>query len=348
VNIVKTVILIGNFLSHAGVSRSICEDLAVRLHEQGWQVITTSHKLKRIPRFFDILATIWKYRHKYQIAHIDTYSGPAFIWAEASVWLLNALQKPVILTLHGGNLPQFAERWPSRVRRLLHLAHSVTTPSRYLFETMQPYCQKIRLLPNPINLNNYEFRLRTNPRPHLIWLRAFHKVYNPTLAVHVLAQLISEFPDVRLTMVGPDRGDGSLDATKQIARELSVLDRIEFPGGVPKSDVPKWMNSGDIFINTSNVDNTPVSVLEAMACGLIVVSTNVGGIPYLLEDQINALLLPPQEPLAMAAAIQRVLTEPDLAKSLLQNAHKVVKKFDWPVILPDQEKIFFEAIFPNN
>jgi glycosyltransferase involved in cell wall biosynthesis len=343
----RNVILIGNYLSHAGVSRSVGEDLAIRLRDRGWKVITTSDKLARIPRLMDILFTIWGRRHEYRVAQIDVYSGLAFTWAEAAGWFLGRLKKPFVITLHGGNLPQFAARRPGRVRRLLRLAHVVTTPSRYLYETMQPYSQKIRLLPNPINFDSYIFRHRTNPGPNLIWLRAFHEVYNPTLAVRSLAQLMTDYPEARLMMIGPDRGDGSLDETKNVARELHVLDRIEFPGGVSKNDVPTWMDKGDIFINTSNVDNTPVSVLEAMACGLMVVSTNVGGIPYLLEDKITALLVPPKNPPAIADAIQRLLTDQDLAQSLVKNARKVVERFDWSAILPEQEKLFIESISPN-
>ena len=340
----KTVLLIGNFLSHAGASRSVSEDLAVHLRELGWQLITTSHKLERIPRLFDILATIWQQRLEYQAAHIDIYSGPAFIWAEASGWLLSTLQKPFIVSLHGGNLPQFADRWPGRVRRLLHSASTVTTPSRYLFETMQSYCQDIRLLPNAINLDNYKFRLRNNPRPHLIWLRAFHKVYNPTLAVRVLANFSSDFPDACLTMIGPDREDGSLGATKNVAKELGVLERIEITGGVPKADVPKWMNKGDIFLNTSNVDNTPVCILEAMACGLCVVSTDVGGVPYLVEHGKDALLSPPENVEVSAAAIRKLLCHPHLAARISKNARAKAEEFDWNVILPQWMALFADII----
>ena len=145
--------------------------------------------------------------------------------------------------------------------------------------------------------------------------------------------------------------------------DLLVLNNITFgiedgeflvivgPTGCGKTTLAKLLigllepTKGDIFINTSNVDNTPVSVLEAMACGLIIVSTNVGGIPHLLADEVNALLIPPQNPQAMTAAIQRVLTESDLAESLPQNARKDIEKFDWSVILPEQEKNFLELLY---
>lgn len=334
-----TILLVGTFLSHEGGFRSVTEELAIRLRGHGWQVITTSQKLARFPRLFDIITTVWKCRNLYQAAQIDIYSGAAFIWAEIAGLMLNAFKTPFILTLHGGNLPKFAERWSGRVHRLLRSAYVVTTPSRYLLEAMQPYRGDIRLIPNTLDLSIYEYRLRENPRPNLIWLRAFHAIYNHSLAPRVLAQLISDYPDARLTMVGPDKGDGSLQETQRIAKNLGVLDRIHFPGGVPKISVPEWLNKADIFINTTNVDNTPVSVIEAMACGLCVVSTNVGGIPYLLEHEHDALLVPSDNPKAMAEAIQRLLIEPALAEKLSANARSKAERYDWSEILPQWEDL---------
>ena len=94
------------------------------------------------------------------------------------------------------------------------------------------------------------------------------------------------------------------------------------------------LGSSDIFLNTTNFDNTPVSVLEAMACGLSVVSTNVGGIPFLLEHEVDSLLVPPDQPTLMANAVQRLLSEPGLATRLSQVARHKVEKFDWEFVLP--------------
>jgi glycosyltransferase involved in cell wall biosynthesis len=173
-----------------------------------------------------------------------------------------------------------------------------------------------------------------------VWLRAFHQIYNPSLAIRVVALLADEFPDVRLTMVGPDKGDGSLPAAQQLAEELGVQEKVNFIGGVPKGDVPAWLNKGDIFINTTDVDNTPISVLEAMACGLCVVSTNVGGIPYLLDDQRNALLVPPNDAEMMAAAVRRILLDSSLAKRLSGSARMKTEGFSWSKVLPIWEELF--------
>jgi glycosyltransferase involved in cell wall biosynthesis len=143
-------------------------------------------------------------------------------------------------------------------------------------------------------------------------------------------------------MVGPDKGDGSLQRVRRTAEELGISERIETPGGVPKQDVPVWLNRGDVFLNTTNVDNTPVSVIEAQACGLCVVSTNVGGLPYLLDHEQDALLVPPNDAEAMAEAVRMVLREPELAGRLSRAGRAKVEEFDWSVVLPRWEALLEE------
>ena len=118
-----------------------------------------------------------------------------------------------------------------------------------------------------------------------------------------------------------------------------VGEPVLFVGGVANSEVPMWLNRGDIFLNTTHVHNTPVSVIEAMACGLVVISTNVGGLPYLLTDGEDALLVPPDDAEAMAAAVRRVLTEPGLAERLSANARRKAESFDWANVLPMWRKL---------
>lgn len=335
----KACLLVGNFLSAFTGIRGVGEELAQQLEAAGWKVITTSDKPGRLQRLLDMIITTWSKRSEYGVAYVEVYSDLAFLWAEVICRILRVAGKPYILTLHGGGLPEFAGRWPRRVRRLLTGAAVVTTPSGYLLEKMKNYRRDLRLLPNPLNLRAYKFQLRSRPQPRLVWLRAFHRIYNCVLAPRVIAALAAKVPEINLVMVGPDKGDGSLIHTRRKAAELGVETRIMFPGKVSKQDVPLWLNRGDIFLNTTDVDNTPVSVLEAMACGLCVVSTDVGGIPYLLEDGVDALLVPRDDAAAMAAAVSRILFEPGLGEHLSRLARRKVEQFDWDIILPQWEEL---------
>jgi len=338
------VLLIGNHFHDKAHNQNAWHDLASYLRNAGMNVRTTSGQTGKIHRLGDMLWTIWRDRQIYDLALIDVFSGSAFIWAYLSGWMLNILGKPFVLTLHGGNLPAFAREHPNQVRSLLSSADRVTSPSTYLQKQLDDFGADILLIPNALDVKTYPNRNRADPQPSLVWLRTFHRIYNPSLAPRVLSRLKNQGLNVHLLMVGPDKGDGSLQQVCRIAQELGVADQMEFPGGVKKVDVPLMLDNGDIFINTTNIDNTPVSVIEAMACGLCVVSTDVGGIPYLLEDGKDALLVPPDDPEAMASAVRRILTEPGLAGKLSANARKKVEQFDWSVILPRWEALFDELI----
>lgn len=340
----KGILFVGNFLSGTTLNRSYAEDLSDRMEARGWPVIRTSTRPGRIARLADMLSTAWKRRHDYAVAQVDVFSGPSFVWAEAVCFELRRLGKPYILTLHGGNLPQFQQRWPRRTRRLLESAAQVTVPSPYLREQMQSSRRDLTLLRNAIEADAYGFRTRSDVRPRLVWLRAFHDIYNPVLAVEVLARLAASRPDATLAMVGPDK-DGSRAMVEQRADELGVRDRLTLVGHVARTEVPRYLGDADVFLNTTNVDNTPLSVLEAMAAGLCVVTTSVGGIPYLVEDGRNALVVPPRDAAAMAGATERVLADPALANRLSCGGHELARACDWKPVLAQWESMV-QAVAP--
>ncbi len=351
------ILLVGNFLSRHVATRTVGEELAERLADDGWQVAATSGMLPRLTRLLDMQRTIWS-QGPFAVAQVDVYSGPAFLWAEAACWSLRWRATPYVLTLHGGKLPEFAARWPRRVRRLLAGARVVTTPSPYLFEAMAPYLpsaclredvaptsppkdrRRLRMLPNPLDLAAYPFTLRRDLQPRLVWLRAFHRIYNPELAPRVLARL---GPQATLAMVGPDKGDGSLERARRRAEDLGVAERVTFTGGVPKSAVPQVLARHDVFVNTSDADNAPVSVTEAMACGLCVVSTDAGGLSDLLTGGEDALLVPRGDAAAMAAAVERLLGDPELAARLSANGRRLAEDRDWSKVLPQWQEILLDV-----
>jgi glycosyltransferase involved in cell wall biosynthesis len=322
------VLMVGNFLNQSVNTRTASEELADHLSACGFQVLTTSSRVNKAARLADMAWTAWKLRHEYSLAQIAVFSGPAFFWAETTAALLRRLGKPYILTLHGGNLPDFARGSSTRVRNLLGSAELVTAPSRYLQEELRRYRSDIVLVPNAIDLEYYPYSVRFSARPKLVWLRAFHKIYNPSLAVRVVEILARRFEDLELVMVGREK-DGSLAAAKELVRQKGLERHVTFTGGISKRDVPGLLSAADIFINTSSTDNAPVSVIEAMACGLCVVSTDAGGMPYLLSNGQDGLVVPVDDPAAMAAAVERILTTPALAQRLSMGARQTVEPFGY-------------------
>jgi glycosyltransferase involved in cell wall biosynthesis len=338
-----TVLLVGNFVPVSASYGSVSQDLASQLECAGWRVIRTSYHQQKALKVLDMLCTCWTARKRFDVAHVEVYSGKAFIWAEAVCGLLRRLGKPHVVALHGGNLPNFLRPRAERARKLLLSAYAVVSPSPYLQEAFSACRPDVQLMPNALDLSSYQGRVRLRAEPKLIWLRAFRKMYAPEVAVEAFASIASEFVQARLTMIGPDRKDGSLEKAMATARNLGVMDRVSFVTGVPKSEVPSHLNTADIFLNTTTVDNTPVSVIEALACGLCVVSTNVGGIPHLIRDEWDGLLVPPGDAMAFGAAIRRILTVDTLAAKLSSNALQKAKTFDWSVVLPRWHKLLLSV-----
>lgn len=329
----------GAFLSESTGIRFVCEDLADGLASRGWTVTTTSSVRSRGPRLADMLTSVWLKRRRYAVAQVDVYSGLAFAWAEAVCVSLTALRCPYVLTLHSGAFPDFANRWPTRVRSLLRAASAVTSPSPFLQQALKAHRPDIRVIRNGLSLDRYPVRIRTSARPRLVWIRHFEQRYNPVLAVEVVRQLVNDYPDVELLMAGPDRQDWSAARTMEEARKRGVGQRVRILGPVAKADIPGVLEQGDIFLNTTNVDNTPVTVVEAMACGMCVVSTDVGGLPYLVEQGRDGILVPRDDPEAMAAAVRSLVDRPRLAARLSSNALQKAREFDWEKVLPEWETL---------
>jgi len=336
------ILMVGTHLPPTVGSRSVGEGLAERLKKVGFAVRLVSAQKSRALRVADMLLTVWRARASYDLVQLDVYSGAAFSWAEWVSKLACRLGKPIVLTLHGGNLPEFARDHPRRISRLFSRASRITAPSQYLANALRNFQSDIDVIPNPLDLDSYQYQRRDSSRPRLIWLRTFHRIYDPLLAVRVLARVASRFPDAHLTMIGPDK-DGSLAKVRAEAEKLGVLDRLTFTGGVDKTEVPRLLAMGDIFLNTATIDNAPVSVLEAMASGLDVVSTNVGGMTYLIENEREGLLVPPGDAEAMAGAVMRLLSDNELASRLSRNGRKRAELHGWDSILPQWERVLTTA-----
>ena len=112
-----------------------------------------------------------------------------------------------------------------------------------------------------------------------------------------------------------------------LAKELNL--NVKFTGKLEKKKWIELSKDYNVFINTTNFDNTPVSVIEAMALGLPVVSTNVGGMPYLIENEIDGILVSPNQSESMSSTIVSIIDDSDKREMIIKNARSKVEKFAW-------------------
>jgi glycosyltransferase involved in cell wall biosynthesis len=325
---------------HPGWVPNPAEHLAPRLQGMGFECTLTSRRINRYLRMADILWTIFHRRDQVDWVCLQVYSGLGFMVSDAASQLSRLLGKPVVMVLHGGDLPEFLFRNPGWGRRVLRRAQSIVVPSQYLSRLAADLGFRSTIVPNAIELAGYPFRLRSTVSPNLLWMRTFHEIYNPMLAVDVIKALLPSYPHASLTMAGQEKG--MLEQVKQRVVDLGVQNAVRFVGYLDDAGKRREFDTHDIFLNTNHVDNMPISVIEAAVCGLPIVATRVGGIPYLLTDEVDGLLTADDDVQRMTTAIRRILEEPGLAAKLSSNARKLGEQHDWGVTLLKWAALFQE------
>lgn len=326
----KKILYIGNKISKHGFNKTTIETLGLSFENEGFKVVYASDKKSFIMRVLHMVFTLFRNAKNTDYVLIDTYSTKAFWYAYFVSQLCRMLELKYIPILHGGNLPVRLKTHPFLGKQLFTNAYKNVAPSNYLkseFENVG--FTNVVYIPNTIALEKYTFKKREYFEPNLLWVRAFATIYNPNMAIHVLKEVQKTYSNATLTMVGPDK-DGSLEITKLKAQELTV--EVNFTGRLSKEEWTSLAAGYDLFINTTHFDNTPISVIEAMALGLPVISTNVGGIPYLLTDNVNSKLVADNDVMAMTNAIVDLLENSKKANEIAKSARLLVEQFDWEVV----------------
>ncbi|GEQ86795.1 1,2-diacylglycerol 3-glucosyltransferase [Patiriisocius marinistellae] len=323
----KRILYVGNKSGVGNATITTIDTLSEQLKIEGFKLITTSSKKNKAWRLLDMLNTVYKYRNETDIVLIDTYSTLNFKYAVAVASLCRKFNIPYIPILHGGNLPERLKKSPKASTKLFQKSKVNVAPSSYLLEAFKAEgYHNTMYIPNTIKIENYPFLQREIVTAKLLWVRSFSKIYNPQLAIDVLKQLVYEGVQASLTMVGPEK-DGSQDHCIKYAEQYNL--KVNFTGKLTKNQWIEESKKHDIFINTTNFDNMPVSVIEAMALGLPVVSTNVGGLPHLIKNNETGILIKPNSITDFVIAIKNLMSENDKAVRLSINARNYSELFDW-------------------
>ncbi len=331
---------------YLGNKKSITPSNVDTLGEQlkeNYDIVTCSEVSNKLIRFLDMMRHIIKYRKSCQLLIVDTYSTWNFYYALMTAFFGKLFNIPYIPILHGGDLPKRLKKYPRMSQYLFGGASTNVTPSIYLKEAFDKEGYNTLYIPNNIELEQYTYRERGHIAPKLLYVRSFAKIYNTKMAIRVVKNLVEKYPDISLCMVGPDR-DGSLEDTKTYAKELGLSDKVTFTGGLSKPEWIKLAGEYDIFINPTNFDNLPVSIVEAMALGFPIVSTNVGGLPFLIEDGVDGLLVDKNDDKMMSEKIDNLLTNPALCKTLSTHARAKADTYDWNVIKGQWDNIIKDII----
>lgn len=294
-------------------------------------------------RLLPYLAHLWRSAGKVQLLHIMANSGWSWhLFAAPAIWVARIRGKPVIVNYRGGEADAFFDKAFSWVKPSLHRTDAIIVPSGFLEAIFGKRGFTTSLVPNIIDLNRFkaDMRDRTAPGagaadfPQIIVTRNLEPIYDNATALRAFGIVRKMFPSAKLTLAGsgPER-----QTLEQLAARLGVAEAVTFTGRVDNEGMAAIYRRADVMVNPSLADNMPISVLEALASGVPVVSTNVGGVPHLVEHEKTAMLVPVHDPEAMADAILSLLSDPEKSKNMARAGLEAVQQYAWPNV---RERLF--------
>ena len=271
------------------------------------------------------LPSLVRLRHA-DVAHIFSASYGSFLLASApALCVARLLRKRTLLHYHSGEAQDHLSRWGMRVHPWLRLADEIVVASEYLRAIFGRHGYQARVVRNVVALECFRYRKREPLRPRLVCTRNFEPRYGVDVLIRAFALVHARFPDSTLLLAGY----GSEGERLRRLAEAVAPGSIRFLGRVERLRAADVYDRADIFVNAALIDNQPVSVLEAFAAGLPVVSSAVGDLREMLERGSSGCLVPPGDAPAIAAAVVRLLEDPQPARAMSRRARARAVQYSW-------------------
>jgi len=311
--------------------------------------------IERIPllragfRFVPYLRRVWGAAGRADVVHVMANSGWAWhLCAAPAIWIATLRRVAVVVNYRGGGAGDFFRQSMTWIRPTLARCSAIVVPSPFLERVFGEYRFRAVVIPNIVDLNRFAPTddSRTTPGlstavPHLVVARNLEPIYDVGTALRAFRIVRQTVPGARLSIAGSGMARPSLEA---LARELEIEDAVVFTGRVENEQMAALYRQADLVLNPSLVDNMPISILEALASGVPVVSTDVGGIPDLVGDGVTATLVSPQDPVAMAHAALDLLTDSDRRSNQIRAGLDRVRQFTWEHVRSGLLATYVEAI----
>jgi glycosyltransferase involved in cell wall biosynthesis len=288
--------------------------------------------LRALFRMVPYLRNLWRAAGESEVVHVMANSGWAWhLLAAPAIWIASLRGKRAIVNYRGGAASEFLSRQIMLVRPTLRRSARIIVPSRFLERVFSSYGVMTYIVPNIIDLARFQPRSGKTMGWHIVVTRNLEDIYDIPTALRAFALVHKRCPQARMTVVGSGPARESLE---RLVDELRLRSVVKFTGRLDNELMAAVYRDADLTLNSSLVDNMPISLLEAMASSVPIVSTNSGGIPDMVDDGKNALLVPVGDVEAMAAAALRVLSDPELAQSLREAGLETAKRYTWGTIRP--------------
>lgn len=280
-------------------------------------------------RLVPYVVRLWNIAGRVDVFHIMANSGWSWhLFATPAVWIAKLRGVPSVINYRGGEAESFLAHSGGWVLKTLRCASALAVPSGFLEQVFRRRGVHSTVVPNIVDTERFR---SAGPRqgmraPHLVVARSLEPIYDIPTALRAFHLVRNEFTDATLTVAGSGPERESLLA---LADELGIAGAVDFRGRLDRDQMAELYRSASVVINPSRVDNMPNSVLEAMASGAVVVSTDAGGVPFIVRDGVTGLLVAAGDHTAMAAMVRRILGDPQLANKLRDAALADVQQYTW-------------------
>jgi glycosyltransferase involved in cell wall biosynthesis len=278
--------------------------------------------LTTVKYLFDLL---WRLP-KYDVVHVFSASYFTFVYVSISALLLSKLfGVKTILNYRSGEAEDFFSRWGKWFLPFVRRFDAVVAPSDYLVDVFAKFDVKARSINNFIAREKYIFRQRTPLRPIFLSNRILEPLYNIDCILRAFQIIQSQYPEAELSVAHEGIEKVRLE---NLSKELN-LRNVRFVGLVPQEKIAELYDSVDIYLNSPNLDCMPGSLIECFASGLPIVSTNAGGIPYIVNDGQTGLLVDCDDHQSLAARAIYLLKNADYAGKIIAAARAESEKYSW-------------------
>lgn len=319
----KRILIIGNYQPSVGGISGQIEVLYQCLQKEGIACAIFSTKgslLKRLLLFFKLLRTA----RFYDVLHIHGCSEWGFLPIVYGVIVGKLWHKRIVVTYHGGGADEYFSKQSKFVKRWLNRADTVIVLNGYLEKVFKHYEIPCVVIPNIVEFSEVPQRV-AHEGVRFISVRHLRPLYNIPCILQAYRNVREQYENCSLTILGqgPER-----EELEQLVKEQHIPD-VTFVGQVPNTEMMRYLSESDIMLSAPHIDNMPVSVLEAMNAGVLVISSRVGGVPYIIEEDKTGLFFTDDKVEELAEKMIWTIEHPKEREQMTQKAQKDVQEYTW-------------------
>ena len=319
------------------------QEIIIKNHfiAHGYKVQSLTDKDSGFKRLFDIIINGLFLIKKNDVILINIFGGKAFIHESISILYSRFFNKKIVAVLRGGYIPYYYDKYKRFYKFILNMVDKIIVPSDYLFHELSSRGHVIdQIIPNFIEIDKYDFRLRKDIKPKILYTRGIHGIYNPLMAIDAFSLIQAKYSSASLTIAGNIADLKLLQLIKNKIKELD-LKNISIIGFIEKDKISSLIHDHDIYIQTNIVENMPVSILEMWACGIPIIATGVGGITSLCNNEIDSIIINSEDYVSMSQQCIRLINNNALTEKLSYNGKQKVKEYAWENVSRKWDDVLF-------